>query len=152
MTAETPAGARPTPDERIMAALSHASIILPMTGLIVPVLIWVTQKAKSTYVSFQSVQSIAYHIVLILFGFLGGICYGCSFFGAFFPFVLSGPGSDSGGPPPFFFLPFGVIGLFFLGYFALMIYGIVGAVLTLQGKDFKYLVVGERVERFLQQK
>src|SRR5574337_789982 len=145
MTAETSTTAKPTQDERIMAALSHASIILPLTVLIVPVIIWVTQKTKSTFVTFQSIQAIAYHIVLILSGFFGMMCYVCSFFSMFFPIILSGPAQDSNAPPPlffvFFFTPVGIMLFMFAGYFVLVVYGIVGAALTLQGKDFRYVIL-----------
>jgi uncharacterized Tic20 family protein len=55
----------PTQDERVMAALSHASALLPMMVIIAPIIIWVTQKEKSQYVAFQSLQAIAYQLSMI---------------------------------------------------------------------------------------
>jgi hypothetical protein len=43
-------------DEHIMAALAHGSILLPMTGVIVPIVIWITQREKSRYVASQFFQ------------------------------------------------------------------------------------------------
>jgi uncharacterized Tic20 family protein len=40
----------PVQDERILAALSHVSTILPMWGLIAAIVIWASQKDKSEYV------------------------------------------------------------------------------------------------------
>ena len=37
----------PTQDERVMAALSHLSVFIPLFGVIAPIVIWVTQKEKS---------------------------------------------------------------------------------------------------------
>jgi len=79
-----------TQDERIMAALAHASAILPFWGLIGAIVIWATQKEKSRFVGFQALQVIAYQIVLILFSFLGFGCYMCSFFGTFMLMPLGG--------------------------------------------------------------
>ncbi len=36
-----------------MAAVSHASVLLPFTGTIAPIVIWATQKEKSHYVAFR---------------------------------------------------------------------------------------------------
>lgn len=38
------------------------------------------------------------------------------------------------------------------GGFLFMIYGVVGAVMALQGKNFRYVIIGRRVERFMQPK
>jgi hypothetical protein len=45
-----------------------------------------------------------------------------------------------------------VFGAAFIGGAAFMVYGIVGAVMTFQGKSFRYIIIGNRVERFMQPK
>lgn len=157
MTVETPA---PTPtrlksDEKIMAALSHGLIILPFWGIIAAILIWVFQKDKSQYIRFQALQALVFHLVLVLAYVVGFACYMCTFFANFgLIFLLAGQNS-SDAPPPFFFatfmLPFAAMGLILLMSLAFIVYGIVGAVMTAQGKDFRYVLIGNRVERFLQQ-
>ncbi len=157
MTVETPS---PTPtrlksDEKIMAALSHGSIILPMWGLIASIFIWVFQKDKSAYVRFQALQALVFQVVLIFAYFVGFACYFCTFFANFGTIFLFAGSNSSEAPPPFFlgtfFLPFGAMALIFVMSFVFIIYGIVGAIMTAQGKDFRYIVIGNRVERFLQQ-
>lgn len=143
----------PTQDERVMAALSHVSALLPMIGVIAPIVIWVTQKEKSKYVAFQALQALAYQLCMILAWFVGMGCYMVSFFGTFFTL----PFSDSSQPsnPIFtmgFIIPFLVIGAIFIGGIFFVIYGIVGAVMTFQGKPFRYVIIGKRVERFMQPK
>jgi hypothetical protein len=47
-----------------------------------------------------------------------------------------------------------IFGLFFLGlavWGAYIGYGLYGAVATLQGKDFRYVILGPRLERYLEQ-
>jgi uncharacterized Tic20 family protein len=61
------ASTRPTQDDRIMAALSHITVILPFFGVVAPIIIWVTQKEKSQYVAFQALQALAYQLSLIVF-------------------------------------------------------------------------------------
>lgn len=137
-------------DERIVAALAHVSVLLPLMGVIAPIVIWVTQKDRSRYVAFQSLQAIAYQLLILVIWFGGIACYIGSFFLTFFGFMIPGAGGRIDGPPVFFFIPFVV----FFGMLALMglmiIYGIVAAVLTFQGKDFHYLLIGRWVEQYSQ--
>jgi uncharacterized Tic20 family protein len=143
----------PTQDERVMAALSHVSAFMPLLGVIAPIVIWVTQKDKSKYVAFQSLQAVAYQLVMIAAWMVGMGCYMCSFFSMFgiIPFT-----SSSGGPqatePLFslaFLIPFLVLGLIFIGGFVFIAYGVYGAIRVFQGKPFRYVIIGKRVERFM---
>src|SRR5512147_3094320 len=68
----------PNQDERVMAALSHVSALLPMIGVIAPIVIWATQKEKSQYVAFQALQAIAYQLSMVAAWFIGMGCYMCS--------------------------------------------------------------------------
>jgi uncharacterized membrane protein len=51
------------------------------------------------------------------------------------------------GPELVFFFPFLILGLIALIGFAMVIYGLAGAVMAFQGKDFHYLVVGDFLRR-----
>ena len=146
----------PTQDERVMAALAQVSIILPFFGVVVPIFIWVTQKDKSKFVSFQSLQAVAFQLTLILFYFGGMPCYMCSFFGMFLGTI---PLSATENPNPLaiglfglsFAFPFVIFAGLFVGMFVFIIYGIVATVMVVQGKDFRYVLLGNRLERYLQQ-
>ena len=148
----------PTQDDRIMAALSHITVILPFLGVVAPIIIWVTQKEKSQYVAFQALQALAYQLSLIIFYFVGMACYMCSFFGTFLGMVpLTATSPEEPNPVAVagfmltFFIPFAVFGLMFLGMIGYIIYGLVAAVMVVQGKDFRYVFIGNRLERYLQQ-
>ena len=139
----------PTQNDRIMAALAHLCVILPMTGIIGSIVIWATQRDKSQFVAFQALQAIVYHLLSILAWFAGSACYACSFFALVLPF--SG-WSDSDGLYSFLSLtPFVVFGLLAIVFIVYILYGIVAAVLVLQGKDFRYIFIGNWLERYLQQ-
>ena len=143
---------KPDQDERVMAALSNASVIIPLMGLLAPVIIWVTQKDKSPYVAFQSMQAMAYQLSMIFFWFLAMGCYMCSFFLTFFSIPLMPSPDTYPGLAPLsmisFFIPFLVMGVMFLGQFLFIVYGLVGAVMAFQGKPFRYVVIGRWVENF----
>jgi len=148
-----------TQDERIMAALAHASVILPFWGLIGAIVIWATQREKSRFVGFQALQVMAYQIALILVGFLGFGCYLCSFFGTFMlvplgMFVAEGA-SDAEGIMGMLavmlttFFPFCIMGAFVLAGILFVGYSLYGATQVLQGHDFRYAVIGRRLEQYL---
>lgn len=52
----------PTSDERLLALLSHLSAF--MGGIILPLIIWATQKDKSKFVRFHSLQAIFFQLTL----------------------------------------------------------------------------------------
>lgn len=53
----------PSGDERLLAMLSHLSVF--MGGIILPIIIWATQKDKSRFVKFHSLQAIFLQLVLV---------------------------------------------------------------------------------------
>ena len=153
-----------TQDERILAALAHASVILPFWGLIGAIVIWATQREKSRFVNFQALQGAVYQLSLILLGFVGGACYMCSFFGMFLVmpvgiFAMEGISDPNTAEGLIAMLvtftttlfPFCVMGIFVLIGAAFVIYGLYGAVRVLQGDDFRYAIIGHRLERYLAQ-
>jgi uncharacterized protein len=144
----------PSQDERIMAALAQISVLVPLLGVIAPIVIWVTQKDKSRYVAFQSLQAVAFQLTMIFAWFVGMGCYMCSFFSMFLAIPFGASSESSQSVSPLFVLPFLtpilVMGLMFLGGFLFILYGIVAAVMTFQGKPFRYVIIGRQVERFLQ--
>jgi uncharacterized Tic20 family protein len=143
----------PNQDERVMAALSHVSALLPMMGVIAPIIIWATQKEKSQYIAFQSLQAVAFQLSMVAAWFIGMGCYMCSFFGTFFTLPFSD--SSQSASPLFtlgFIIPFLVFGAIFIGGLLFVIYGLVGAVMAFQGKPFRYVIIGKRVEQFMQPK
>ncbi len=150
----------PTQDERILAALAHASVILPFWGLIAAIVIWITQREKSKFVGFQALQGAAYQLSLVLLAILSGVCYMCSFFSTFLTMPLGIIASEAATNPDIIgmlvgllstFVPFCLMGVFLLVGLAFVFYGFYGAVRVLQGDDFRYAIVGERLERYLNQ-
>lgn len=139
-----------TQDERLMAGLAHGSILLPMWGLILSGLIFVTQREKSEYVRQQAAQAVGWQTALIVTFIAGMGCYMVTFFGIIGGLILT-EGAATGGPPPAFFLGFGVMGLIMLAMFAFMVIGIFGAVRAIQGRAFRYPLVGGFVARYLAQ-
>jgi uncharacterized Tic20 family protein len=138
-------------DDRIMAAIAHVTAMLPMMGILAPIVIWVTQKEKSHFVSFQSLQALVYQLFMILVWVIGMIVYFASFI-IIIPLSNSFTISSSAFGQLLVIIPFLLIGIVFLVEFIMMVYGVEGAVRVLQGKDFRYALLGERLKRYLDEK
>ena len=139
---------QPSQDERIMAALAHGSVVLFGMGIVAAIVLWVTQKEKSRYVAFQALQAVVYHtaglaIFLVMMG-----CWMAIYFVSLIP-LLTTP-EESGGVALWIFLlatllmllPFVQMALWSIG-------GWWGAARALQGREFRYTVIGPYLERWL---
>ena len=61
----------PTSDEKVMAAIAHASVIFAFFGPVVPSLIWAYQRNKSKYVRFHALQAMGYQALTFWAWFIG---------------------------------------------------------------------------------
>jgi uncharacterized Tic20 family protein len=145
---ETETTPSPTSDERTIAGISH------LFGPIVALVFYALKKDRSPYVRFQTVQALAFDLIIMLvsmvvFGCLGvlvaaGVAGGTLYLfdharsidpemiailPAFFPFVLM-----------LLVLPFSII------TFCIRLWA---AIAVFQGKNFHYPWLGQRVESFL---
>jgi uncharacterized Tic20 family protein len=110
-------------DERLMAAIAHAGVLITV---VVALVIWLTQKEKSKYVEFQAKQALVYQLVV-------GVALSVMM-------VIS------------FILMFVYIGLLLIPVVMLLcivavIYGLYAAYQTYQGKDFKYIIIGDMLAK-----
>jgi uncharacterized Tic20 family protein len=137
-----------TSDERLMAAIAHGSVILSFFGPIVPALVWTFQRRKSPYVAFHALQAIGYQMLTFWVGMAAYLLFVLVFMLVAIPLMgLAASNSDFEVPP---FILQGSMMFFMFGFMGIyMLFGIVGAVLCLLGKDFKYPVLGKRLEKYL---
>ncbi len=138
----------PTSDEKIMAALSHGSVFLMFLGPVVPAMVWAFQRKKSKYVRFHALQAMGYQALLFWLWIVITILIMGLAMCLIFPLSIfvtakshnTMPAAMLGFQFLIFLLMFGSIGLFFLT-------GIIGAILCVLGRDFRYPVIGNRLER-----
>jgi uncharacterized Tic20 family protein len=131
-------------DERTWATLAHASALLILAGgvggLIAALVIWLTQKEKSAWAAFHGLQALVFQAVILIFTFVVvGLVWVVGFA---FSFLTVGFGT-------FVAVPFMI--LVFFGGFAIMgagmIYSLYGAWQVYQGRDFRYIWIGDWVYR-----
>lgn len=138
----------PTQDDKIISAIAQGAVILPVWGIIISTLIWITQREKSEYVRDQALQALTWQGTQIAIWFLGMACYMGSFFLTFSSIAFTNP-ETMDGPPAAFFLPFCVMGFIFLSFFGFIAVGLWAAVRNLQGVYFTYPVIGERARAYI---
>ena len=145
---EDPAVIDTSQENRLLAALSHASVLFSSPGVIVPIVIYATQKKKSSFIGFQALQALIWQIVAFVFMILTSSCM----VGAVLIPVLFATSSQnarvlelSGGG--IFVTMMVSVFLMIFGNLAFVIYGIIGAVATYRGKDFRYVFIGSRIEK-----
>lgn len=122
-------------DERTWAMMSHLSVLLNLVtgfgGPIAALIIYLVYKDRSRYVAYHSMQSLVFQLIYwIGGGVLAGLSWAIS--GALTTICIG-----------VLLMPFAL--LFSLLPVGGLIYGIVGAVQTSQGQDFKYWLVGDWV-------
>ena len=120
-------------DERTWSMLAHLSVLVNLaTGFLGPVaalVIYLVFKDRSRYVAFQAMQAFVFQLIFwVGGGAVIGVAWAVS--GALAAFVIG-----------FLCMPFAcILSLLPLGA---LIYGVIGAVQTSQGQDFKYWLIGD---------
>ena len=137
-----------TQEERLLAALAHAAIITGMIAPIAGLLIYITQKEKSAYAAGQGLQAAVYQLVGLLTMILVWSCWGVFYMISLIP-LMANADKYNDAPPPIFWVglgsmicPFIIMGLWGL-------YGLWGTIRAWTGADFRYAVIGQMVERRL---
>jgi uncharacterized Tic20 family protein len=124
-------------EERTWAMLSHLSVLVNLfTGFGGPIaafIIYLVYKDRSRYVAYHSLQSLIFQLI----GWFGG--------GVIIGIMWAIVGALSAILIGIVLIPFALLFTFVFGLLPLgaLIYGIVGAVQTNQGQDFKYWLVGD---------
>lgn len=125
-------------EEKILSGISHLGIILGWIGAGIALLIYLTQKEKSSFTGDHAKQALGFQIaVIILFSVLGIFTHG----------GILGHMSNAGNwgiPFPLWGSTLGLIGVLRLGA---IIYTIVAAINAFNGNEFKYVLIGDFVDQ-----
>jgi uncharacterized Tic20 family protein len=153
-------------EDQLAGAVCHLSILMPIFGLIIPIMVWFTQRQRSVWLRFQSLQASVYQGigVLLYFGLTGlqiFPMFGVMAFMGFFLFISaasrgSGPGGLLG---PIAGLM--MVGMFVVAYLAMigaaLLQCLIGPIFTLagvwagwqilKGRRFRYPLLGGWIVR-----
>ena len=130
----------PTSEEKTWAALAHLSILLNLItgflGLLFAFIIYMVYKDKSRYIAYHSMQSLIFQLICwVAAGLLIVFVWAITI-----PLLLIVVGCC--------LLPIAIT--LSLVPLAALIYGVIGAIETSQGKDFKYWLIGDWVRGILE--
>jgi uncharacterized Tic20 family protein len=132
----------PTSDEKVLAALAHASVLFAFFGPVGPTLIWVFQRTKSKYVRFHALQAMGYQAMAFWAFFIG--IFLATFGGIIISIIIASVSHID--PSDMSAFPFIVQPIIMLGIFGLwglfFLIGIVGAVFCMINRDFNYPLIG----------
>lgn len=132
-----------------MGALAH------FFGMLAALIVWALQKDKSRFVKFQALQALLFDFTVAT---LFGILFGCLFLLAMLGmsgsmFFFMSKASSSSDIVPLFFLPFlfqsTVFACIFPISLVLTVIRLVAALSVLNGREFRYPVLGRWLENFL---
>ena len=137
-------------NERNLAALAHAGVVLPGVGLVAPLIIWCSQREKSAYVAFQALQALTYQLLqMVLYFVLYIFVMVISVSGMLAMFAIGSSQQNSGwfaaGSIFQVVLIFGMVKLMLLYSLG----GFIAAILCLIGKPVRYPLLGKWLQRFL---
>jgi uncharacterized Tic20 family protein len=132
----------PSSEERLMATISHAAVVVFGPGILVGVFVWLTQKEKATYASKQGLQAAVFQLVGMILTMGMWVLWGIFYALTWIPFV-NNPELLDGPPPPIFWI--GMISMVvpLLVMLAWSLYGLWGAVQAFRGQDFRYILIGK---------
>jgi len=134
--------------ERIMAALCHMNVVLVITGILVPFIIWVMERGKSIRLQNEALSSLIWQaaqgIIAALISIVGSLAT------VFLPWLLyitlEQPGQGISGGMPLYLMGGGLVflfgllvGLLVLAFF--QVYGLVATTRLLHGKEFFYPLI-----------
>ena len=134
-------------ENRLLAALAHASVVAQGIGILVGVLVYITQRDKSRYVAFQALQAAVFQllnlIITVAVWLLWGACYGLSMI----PLIIQAEANPNAPPPAIFWISMASMIIPLIYMVIVGLYGLWGGVRAWQGADFRYLFLGGWLER-----
>ncbi len=131
----------PSSEERLMAAIAHASVVVFGPGILVGVFIWLTQKGKAAYASYQGLQAAVFQLVGMILAMVLWAVWGIFYALTWIPFV-GNPELLDGPPPPIFWIGMISMVIPLLFMLAWSLYGLWGGLQTFRGRDFRYALIG----------
>lgn len=129
-------------EERLLSALAHGSIVAQGLGILVGVVLYVTQRDRSKRVAFQALQAAVYQFVGLLVMVVVWVAWMVVHGLSYIP-LAQNPEAFEEAPPPFFWISLAAMAIPLALTMLWMLYGLLGALQTLRGRDFRYVVIGK---------
>lgn len=143
-------------EDQLVAAVSHAAILIPLMGFLVPFILATMDNEKSQQNRFQVAQSLIFQLLGQVINF---VLFGCQLFMVFsvgVPVILLNLGGQLFTSEPVI-LGIGLIVIFlmFINFFILLVtpllatLGIIASVQVLRGKMYRYPILGRMLAKMM---
>jgi uncharacterized Tic20 family protein len=135
-------------DDRLLIAISHISILLSTMGLLLPIIIYAIKHKESSNIGFQALQALIWQITAFTFGI---ICQFGMVLTIFIPILFAKYSENTSIDTSmglFFIIIIVVAFVLILINLLFVVFGIIGAIKTYQGKDYRYPVVGHILKKY----
>ncbi|MFQ5593733.1 MAG: DUF4870 domain-containing protein [Anaerolineae bacterium] len=138
-------------DEKTLAGLAHASIILGLLtsglgGPIAALVIWLVKREDSPWVGFQALQALVYQLLGMAVATVTFMCWLAVYLASLAPIIMN-PGQYQDSPPAGFFASFALLCIPFGIGMLWTLYGLWGALRAWQGENFRYVILGNALAR-----
>lgn len=141
-------------EDHVAAAISHSTCIFLLWGIFTPLFFWITQKDRSSFLRFQTLQAAIYQGLGTLAYFLVSAVYMVSIFGMFgAALYASGLPRGSQVSPAFALAVIPMLcfmAVFVIGGPLYQLFGFIATVRTLRGHNYRYPLLGRFLERRMQ--
>lgn len=124
-------------DDKILAGLSHLTLLLNWIGVVITLVIYLTHREKSRFVADHAKQALGYQISLVILGLL----LTPFFVGAFVSSMLTGRFEAMMG------MSLGFIAFVALFALGLVAYAVYASIKAFSGEEFRYAIIGNWVAR-----
>ena len=141
-----------TQDNRTWAGLAHGSILLaPFTsglgGIVAALVIWALQKEKSAWVAGQALQALVYQALAFLVPMVAWCCWGALWTLLILIPIAGNPAAYETTLPAGFWVGLGLMIIPLALWGLTILYGLWAAVRTFSGHYFKYIIIGQWLDR-----
>ena len=141
-------------EEQFVAAMSHASAILFMWGVLSPLALWITQKDRSPYLRFQGLQAAIYQLLALVGYFAFMFVYIASFVAMFAIIAIvesNGAGSGNSVTAIVLLIFMLVMMLMWLVFMLALptyhLFAMIAGIQILKGRDYRYPWLGNFLAR-----
>lgn len=137
-------------EDRLVAALCHLGAFVSFFGILVALIVWLTQKARSRWLGFQALQALFFQGIAFGLYYLAGVMMAAAYFVFIMPLIVFSETGWGDRVPyllvPFLFVFFGMILLMLAATFVYYLLAVLAGVNTLRGKDYRYPLIGKLTE------
>ncbi len=137
----------PGVEARLLAALAHGSIVIQGLGILVGVVVYLTQREKSRYAALQALQAAVYQFICMVVIVGLWVAWGIFYAVSWIPLISQAQTMPDAPPPPLFWVGLVSMVIPFVLMIVVGLYGLWAATRVWQGRDFRYLIIGRWLER-----